>query len=580
MTQEASRLESIGDDDDTGPMHQKTKSYQTKFVLYSLRVHQVVKRLVLPGLPVTFEVNEHFIAIVSCSYSHLLLDADPYFLCQSTTSPPAIHVLASANLETLYVVPSSSLELHTPPPIVLSTPTGPSSSSPYGHGHTSSTSISGSIATSAQSTAISVANAISATAQSHLGLTRPISGAASSSAGVGTEGSIQTRPQPVFSLSNRLLAYASPSSASSSSLASPTAVTKGGRRLSSSSSTSGPSPSLGPSSVSSSPFSISSKLGNINLNVTQADVGNAAIKVGEGLFSGMKFLGGIALEAAKSRVGSTGPSPTSGLGPRSSSSSPGGRFVSRSAPDNVTDLDEDAARKFREQRRLSGAFTYTGAPTSGQHSTTTVAPSAAKAAFDSGYSVTVVDLGSLLSISGRPGSQLQVKAKDKKSLTQPIAINAPKPVFVDEFVASKRRPVAGLHFAKDGTSVGVVLSNGHEMKVFKIRPVPGTFVASVGALNSSTSADSSAGGDPEIRRGTSTQIYDLRRGRTSAVVECVDWTEDGRWTGFATRHRTVHVFAVNPYGGKIDVRSHMEGRVRNVDAVVSLLPLSCLCNPG
>ena len=79
MTQEASRLESIGDDDDTGRTHQqKTKSYQTKFVLYSLRVHQVVKRLVLPGLPVTFEVNEHFIAIVSCSYSHLLLDADHF----------------------------------------------------------------------------------------------------------------------------------------------------------------------------------------------------------------------------------------------------------------------------------------------------------------------------------------------------------------------------------------------------------------------------------------------------------------------------------------------------------------------
>jgi hypothetical protein len=34
----------------------------------------------------------------------------------------------------------------------------------------------------------------------------------------------------------------------------------------------------------------------------------------------------------------------------------------------------------------------------------------------------------------------------------------------------------------------------------------------------------------------------------------------------------VHVFPVNPYGGKVDVKSHMEGRVWNVvtAATVSL----------
>ncbi|KAF8161700.1 hypothetical protein B0H34DRAFT_702189 [Crassisporium funariophilum] len=62
-------------------------------------------------------------------------------------------------------------------------------------------------------------------------------------------------------------------------------------------------------------------------------------------------------------------------------------------------------------------------------------------------------------------------------------------------------------------------------------------------------------------------VYELRRGRTSAVVENVDWAKDGRWLAIGTRKRTVHVFPVNPYGGTADVASHLEGRVRNVDVI-------------
>jgi WD40 repeat protein len=66
----------------------------------------------------------------------------------------------------------------------------------------------------------------------------------------------------------------------------------------------------------------------------------------------------------------------------------------------------------------------------------------------------------------------------------------------------------------------------------------------------------------------SMQVYTLRRGRTSAVVEDVSWSKDGRWLAIGTRNRTVHVFPVNPYGGKTDIDSHLEGRVRNVDVIV------------
>ena len=54
----------------------------------------------------------------------------------------------------------------------------------------------------------------------------------------------------------------------------------------------------------------------------------------------------------------------------------------------------------------------------------------------------------------------------------------------------------------------------------------------------------------------------------SAVVKGADWSKDGRWLAIETRKCTVHVFPVNPYGGKTDIASHLEGRVRNVDAIV------------
>jgi hypothetical protein len=64
-------------------------------------------------------------------------------------------------------------------------------------------------------------------------------------------------------------------------------------------------------------------------------------------------------------------------------------------------------------------------------------------------------------------------------------------------------------------------------------------------------------------------MYDLHRGRTSAVVENLDWATDGRWIAVATQKRTVHIFATNPYGGHPDGQSHVKGRVCNSPKLVS-----------
>ncbi|KAJ6528024.1 hypothetical protein B0H19DRAFT_880062, partial [Mycena capillaripes] len=45
---------------------------------------------------------------------------------------------------------------------------------------------------------------------------------------------------------------------------------------------------------------------------------------------------------------------------------------------------------------------------------------------------------------------------------------------------------------------------------------------------------------------------------------------DGRFVALATRRRTVHVFAGNPYGGRADVRSHLGARVRDAEGSASV----------
>ncbi|KAJ7496196.1 hypothetical protein B0H11DRAFT_1715875, partial [Mycena galericulata] len=114
-----------------------------------------------------------------------------------------------------------------------------------------------------------------------------------------------------------------------------------------------------------------------------------------------------------------------------------------------------------------------------------------------------------------------------------------------------RAAVGALAFAKDGTRLFVVRRDGLGAGVWGVRP-----------------------GSPGMELGTSpeslaapAQLYELRRGRTGAVVEGVAGARDGRFIALATRRRTVHIFAVNPYGGRADVRSHLGARVRDGEVV-------------
>ena len=287
-------------------------------------------------------------------------------------------------------------------------------------------------------------------------------------------------------------------------------------------------------------------------NMTQAELGQAAMKVGETFLGGMKLLGGMAYDAAKSRVSGGGDVGRVG-GESLASGGVGGRFVSRSAPD--TSEGNEGAQRLRE-RRFSNASTISG------HHITTVAPSTTSTtAASGGYYITVLDLSPLLVSAGKEAVS---------SATNVL------PIWIDEFMSSRSQPVAALHFSADGTNLAVIQRDGCVVKTFKIHPIA-SVVLSSGILNGSKMDNS----EVEMRKRwtghlhqqtpSSVKMYTLRRGRTRAVVEGADWSKDGRWLAIGTRNRTVHVFPVNPYGGKADIASHLEGRVRNVDVIVSFV---------
>ncbi|KAI0915567.1 hypothetical protein AcV5_003752 [Taiwanofungus camphoratus] len=348
---------------------------------------------------------------------------------------------------------------------------------------------------------------------------------------------LSTIPQPTFALSNRLLAYVSPDF--SLNISTPCAAT------------------LSRASASTLTTEGSSMPG---ISMSQADIANAAIKLGGSVLSGMKSLGGMAISAARAGVTAA----AAGDVTSSSKAGPGSHgftsmFFSRSAPatsgGEIENRSSMSSPGGRERQSLASH-------TENEAHLNAVAPSTTLST--AGYSVTVVDLRSLLSRSTYPSS---------------------KPKKVAEFMVSK--PISNLKFSSDGTSLAVCLRNGHDVMIYQLRPAGksmrpssttgdsreaghrGTQSASGHHRETSMLSDSRMIGDPPWH------VYDLRRGRTSAVVQGLDWANDGRWFAMGSRNRTVHVFAVNPYGGRPDEFSHLAGKVANV----SRMPLSTVLDP-
>ncbi|XP_041973444.1 breast carcinoma-amplified sequence 3 homolog isoform X2 [Aricia agestis] len=110
---------------------------------------------------------------------------------------------------------------------------------------------------------------------------------------------------------------------------------------------------------------------------------------------------------------------------------------------------------------------------------------------------------------------------------------------VAHFVAHSDAIIA-LQFDASGMILVTADRRGHDFHVFRINPHPcGPNLASVHHL------------------------YVLHRGDTTAKVQDIAISNDGRWCAVSTLRGTTHVFAISAYGGAVGVRTHTQPRVVN-----------------
>ncbi|OCH85153.1 hypothetical protein OBBRIDRAFT_798469 [Obba rivulosa] len=341
-------------------------------------------------------------------------------------------------------------------------------------------------------------------------------------------------PQPIYAISNRLLAFASPvlsdhslSSASVQERSIPLHTDADG----------------------------TVKTG---LVVSQADIGNAAVKLGGTVLSGMKSLGGMAISAARAGVSAA----VSGESAKADGTSTGlsRMLFSRSAPTGGAALEACQFETGMGARRRSDVVLPE--KENRQSSPFPIAPPVSP-----GCNVTVLDLQPLILSHSTMG----------------------KPIKVTDFIVSKSESISRIHFSGNGTSVAISMKDGRVTRIFNLRPLSEAVRSSLHKYAPSSDDGTSALREPpglgERRQLDSTvllqsdrpwHVYNLRRGRTSAVVDALDWANDGRWFALTTRKRTVHVFAINPYGGQPDHASHLVGKVVNT---AELQPLGIDVSP-
>ncbi|KAF8838160.1 hypothetical protein BDN67DRAFT_991441 [Paxillus ammoniavirescens] len=422
---------------------------QSFMVIYSLRSHEVVKRLPFHNVS-SFASSNDFTVIC-------------------TTNPPTLHVLSSASFTILHTISSSSIFAYS----------RTSTHKP----NTNSTVL---------LTDIDRHN-------------------------FEGDASAPGDPVPIYSLSHRLLAFASQPPPSDSPHGSAALHPRTHVRASSS-----------------------------TFGISQADLGSAAIKVGGTVLSGMKSLGGMAYNAAaeyarsRSSIAPLTPSSprlreetTRGLSsakedqPPSVISGVSNLFFSRSAP------AASGGRHERGHPNLRGA--------------TSTSPRDASPSSNAGNAAEVW-------LTPKPASGSYVKVLDLAPLMNYRASSHPQ--VITEFVAAKHQPISNLQFTHDGNSLLVGPKDGQVVRVFQIRPRPGVLRAGHGG--GGTSAEDDVHDAPW-------HVYNLRRGRTSAVIEGMEISPDGRWVAIITGKRTVHMFAINPYGGQPDLRSHTDTRIWNTD---------------
>ncbi|CAE6456130.1 unnamed protein product [Rhizoctonia solani] len=157
---------------------------------------------------------------------------------------------------------------------------------------------------------------------------------------------------------------------------------------------------------------------------------------------------------------------------------------------------------------------------------------------------------------------------------EPLLSGARSPRRIVQHHATPGQAISVLSFSRAGNLLAVTGADGIFVRVFEVRPKGryskgGPRLTKRDELNELEERDT----------GILWHWYDLQRGLTRRRVTSVVWSADSKWIAVVTVRGTLHMFAINPYGGTPSGMSHLlgSGRIANMteppQAPLSLSPI-------
>ncbi|KAK9898692.1 hypothetical protein P389DRAFT_167241 [Cystobasidium minutum MCA 4210] len=208
-------------------------------------------------------------------------------------------------------------------------------------------------------------------------------------------------------------------------------------------------------------------------------------------------------------------------------------------------------------------------------------------------SVVVLDLVASMksfhvSSSSRPNSSLSSgpqRARSPQVITRSSTPNTGRDyhsqnglIRIAHFKPSRSHPLTLLSINPNGTLILTSSSEGHSFHIFELRP-PSC------AGNSPIRTSSPSRGAPAHHRGSSRggkalqasnadlkvwHRYRLNRGLTVAKTVSAQWSPDSRFVLVSTSRGTVHVYPINPLGGRATPETHLSSIVKNEKTLARL----------
>ncbi|CAE6449387.1 unnamed protein product [Rhizoctonia solani] len=163
---------------------------------------------------------------------------------------------------------------------------------------------------------------------------------------------------------------------------------------------------------------------------------------------------------------------------------------------------------------------------------------------------------------------------------EPLLSGAQSPRRIVQHHATPGQAISVLSFSRPGNLLAITGVDGIFVRIFEVRPKGryskgGPRLTKRDELNELEERDT----------GSLWHWYDLQRGLTRRRVTSVVWSADSKWIAVVTVRGTLHMFAINPYGG-VPGMSHLlgSGRIANMteppQAPLSLSPILRIHTPS